>query len=657
MAAKKFSRRDLLKMSTMGAAALLGACAPATPMVIEKEVIKEVEVEKPVVIREEVVKEVVKEVPVEIEVEKVVEKEVLVEKVVEKIVQAPTPIPKGAIAGLKAVPRNRTLIMAGLGGEHPGAFMDVEQFNLYLSGVSRSGLYQSANEGFIYANMLNATEQTPWIAESYKYNDDFTVLEIKIRKGVEWSDGEPYTARDPAFMLNMLKANATMTSSGDLNIFCKTIEAPDDYTLRITFNKPSPRFMFDYLTFWADFGISNICAEHVWKDVEDPATFTNYDPAKGWPLVTGPYRLVASTVEQKIWDVRPDWWAAKIGLFDLPRVERQIHLPGMNEITMAQMCIANEIDMAFSMTPTNMQLIQSQNPKFITHCPRPPYGFTDWWPQGLGWNCMVKPFDDPEIRWAMSYVVNRDEIIKFAFAGFNSIGFAIPFPEYKALEPWMEQIEDLLEERNPLEYNPSKSEEIMTGKGYTKDNEGFWVGADGKRIQPEIVTFPQHPSATPCAPVVTEQLRRGGFDATFLLPADFGARLTTGQANAFVWGHGGSVFDPYKTMDLYHSRFAKPIGESAYPFYRWVNEEFDALLDQMAVLPFGDERIKPLWHELAEIYLRELPDTMLCQTVIQLPMNTTYWEGWPSCDNEYIHEGFWHKSAMLMWIELDPTQA
>ena len=56
-------------------------------------------------------------------------------------------------------------------------------------------------------------------------------------------------------------------------------------------------------------------------------------------------------------------------------------------------------------------------------------------------------------------------------------------------------------------------------------------------------------------------------------------------------------------------------------------------------------------------YDSELPDTMLCQTVIQLPMNTTYWEGWPSCDNEYIHEGFWHKSAMLMWIKLDPTQA
>jgi peptide/nickel transport system substrate-binding protein len=571
---------------------------------------------------------------------------------------AAAPAPAGAVAGLKAVPRNRTLIMAGLGGEEVGAFTDVQDFNMYSSGtIGRSGLVNSATEGLFYANMLNVTEIQPWVAESYQYNDDFTEVVVKIRQGVEWSDGTPFTAKDCLFTINTLMANATMDYSGDLNIYIKTAEAPDDYTLKLTFTKSSPRFVFDYLVFWADFGIPFNMAEHVWKDVADPPKFSNYDPAKGWPLVTGPYQLVATTVEQKIWDVRPDWWAAKTGFKPLPRIERQIYLPGMNEITMAQLCINNEIDMAFSMTPTNMQLIQSQNDKFITHCPRPPYGFTDWWPMGFGWNCMVAPFDDPEIRWAQSYVLNRDEIVKFAFSGFSEVGFPMPFPHYGALQPYFDQIKDLLAERNPIEYNLEKSAEIMTRKGYTKDSEGFWVGADGQRIKLDIVTFPQHPSATPCAPIVTEQLRRGGFDATFQLPADFGARLTQGQANAFIWGHGGSVKDPHKTMDLYHSRFVKPIGESAYPFYRWVNTEFDAIVDQMAVLAFNDPGLDALWRQAAEIWLRELPDCHLVQTVIQLPMNTTYWKGWPTCDNEYVHEGFWHRSAMLMWVALDPVEA
>ena len=75
----------------------------------------------------------------------------------------------------------------------------------------------------------------------------------------------------------------------------------------------------------------------------------------------------------------------------------------MNEITMAQMMIANQIDMAFSFTPANMKLVQGQNPAVITHYDHPPYGYMDWWPIGLGFNTEIKPFDDPEIRWAMSY--------------------------------------------------------------------------------------------------------------------------------------------------------------------------------------------------------------------------------------------------------------
>src|SRR5687768_9340525 len=81
--------------------------------------------------------------------------------------EAPASTEKEAAAGseFKEVPRNRTLIMAGLGGEHPGAFLDVENFNLYApGGISRSGLVNSATEGLFYANMLNVQEIQPWVA-------------------------------------------------------------------------------------------------------------------------------------------------------------------------------------------------------------------------------------------------------------------------------------------------------------------------------------------------------------------------------------------------------------------------------------------------------------------------------------------------------------
>src|SRR5215204_3954385 len=118
---------------------------------------------------------------------------------------APAAPAAAEVAGLAPVGRNRTLIMAGLGGEHPGAFLDVENFNLYApGGISRSGMVTSATDGLFYANMLDVQEILPWAAESFAYNDDFTEVEVKLRKGVEWSDGTPFTANDCVFTINTL---------------------------------------------------------------------------------------------------------------------------------------------------------------------------------------------------------------------------------------------------------------------------------------------------------------------------------------------------------------------------------------------------------------------------------------------------------------------
>ena len=556
-------------------------------------------------------------------------------------------------SGIANIPRNRTLIMAGLGGEHPGGFTDVELFNPYVPGTSRSGMYQAGTEGLFYYNMIG-DEFIPWVATDFSYNDDNTEVVITMRDGVTWSDGEAFDANDVAFSLNLLRANPTLNNGSEIDRHISEIEVIDDTHVKLSFNFPAPRFVWDFLTFRADIGVPMV-PEHIWQD-KDPGTFSNYDPENGLPVVSGPYSLVATNVEQKIWDLREDWWAAKTGFQDLPKVERLIFLPGMNEITMAQMMISGEIDMAFSMTPTNMQLIQGQNPAVITHSDEPPFGFLDWWPIGLGFNTTVEPFGDPDIRWAMSYAIDRNELIKFAFSGMNSPA-QLPYPTYPGLIPYFDSISDLLAERDPNEYNIGKSNEIMTSKGYTKDSEGFWVDADGDRISFEIITFPQHPSTTPVAPVVSEQLRRAGYDASFLLPADFVNRITTGEATAFLWGHGGSMKDPFKTLNLYHIRGVRPNGEPSWGnLYRWPNQEFSDILDEMSQLPLDDPAMEGLFRDAMTIWLEELPDLPLIQTVIQLPMNTTYWTGWPNPDNPYVHEGFWHRTSMLLWNRLEPTQ-
>ena len=199
------------------------ACGSETIVEVtrEVEVVKEVEVEKVVEVEKEV--EVVKEV----EVEKVVEKEVAVEVEV-----TPTPVP----LGYTDVPRSRTLIMAGLGGEHPGAFTDIEQFNAHAPGLSRSGLYQAASEGLFYFNMLTG-ELHPWMATDYEYDDGYTGVTVNIREGVEWSDGTPFTAHDVAYTLNMANTNPLSARHGAVNQWTDEATAIDDLTVHIKFHR------------------------------------------------------------------------------------------------------------------------------------------------------------------------------------------------------------------------------------------------------------------------------------------------------------------------------------------------------------------------------------------------------------------------------------
>jgi peptide/nickel transport system substrate-binding protein len=553
------------------------------------------------------------------------------------------------------VPRNRTLIMAGLGGEHFGGFTDLGNFNSFQPGLSRSGWTQAATEGLFYYNMLG-DDFIPWLAESFAYNADYTQLNVVTRAGAEWSDGTPFSARDVVFTLGLLQRNPELNAAAsDIGRLVATATAVDDRNVQINLTQPAPRFHWDYLTFRADVGIP-IVPQHIW-DGQDPSSFRNFDPSKGWPIGTGPYKLVSEDVQQRIWDVRPDWWAAKTGFAQLPQVSRLVFLPGMNEITMAQMMISNQIDMAFSFTPANMKLVQGQNPKVITHFDRPPYGFMDWWPIGLGFNTEIPPFNDPDIRWAMSYSIDRDEIVEFAFQGFSQSA-ALPFPPYPGLQKYFDAAGDLLQQYPTLKYDPAQTDAIMTRKGYSKDGDGLWVDGSGQRITFQIVTFPQHPSATPIAPIVTQQLKRGGFDASFLLPADFVSRITTGDAAAFLWGHGGAMKDPYKTLDLYNARYVRPTPTPIFftNMYRWNNQGFSDVVDQMARLPEDDPAVMPLWLQAMQSWLPELPDIPLIQTVISLPMNSTYWSNWPQGDDPYIHEGFWHRTGLHIFLNLRPTQ-
>ena len=145
-------------------------------------------------------------------------------------------------------------------------------------------------------------------------------MTVKLRKGVTWSDGQPFTAQDVVFTLNMLKANSPdLLYAFDMKTWVQDVTAADDLTAKITLTSPNPQFLPRYFTWFQDNGFP-IVAQHVFQG-QDQKTFTNLDLAKGWPVTTGPWKLVSATADQKIFDRNDDWWGAKTGFRPLPKMK------------------------------------------------------------------------------------------------------------------------------------------------------------------------------------------------------------------------------------------------------------------------------------------------------------------------------------------------
>ncbi len=607
---------------------VLAACTAPTPEVAEKEVT----VEKPVV--ETVV----------VEKEKIVEKPVVETVVVEK----EKAVKEEAI---KYVPRERTLVYQAAGGY--GYWTDSQIHNPYASGYThqRGGVFQLEALEYYFPQ---SDTYIPWLAEGHEYNDDYTELTIHLRKGAEWSDGEPFDANDVVFTINLLKKYApALKWSAGVDAAVKEAEVVDDHTVLVKFHNPEPRFWFQYCTARTDNGIYWV-PEHIYKDVEDVTAFTFYDPAKGWPVVTGPYNIVYDTPTQRFYDRRDDWWAAKTGFWDLPKVERIVIVPYTSDENTAQLSINNVTDTTSSLRPTTIVAIMEANPKIRPYTMDKPYGYVTYWPVGLGWNNSEPPFDNPDIRWAISYAIDRDKLIEVGYDG-AGLPDNLPYPDFPALRPFFDSISDLLEKYSTNEYNLEKSAALMEKNGWTKDSEGFWT-KDGQRFSYEIGGWAIF---SDIGPVLAELLRQGGFDVQYVSPPDHADRMRTGEPGyMFINGVGGSVnADPFITLsDNFDGRKAAPTGEYEWQnYWRYRNDEFDAVLDEMLVTPPSDPKTYDQFHRAMEIWLRDLPFVPLIQWTHDIAQNTTYWTGWPTDEDPYVAGALWYWTAVRILDHLEPT--
>ncbi|MCZ7573856.1 MAG: ABC transporter substrate-binding protein [Ardenticatenaceae bacterium] len=578
-----------------------------------------------VVVRETVVVQGTPQV-VEKQVTTVVEKQVttVVEKQVTTAPEVKAP-PGGAA-------RNETLNIAV-----SGRIADPTNLNIYAPGVSRSGtgLHQVGYEYLFYYN-LQTGEYIPWLAESYKYNDDFTALTVKLRDGVTWNDGKPFTADDIVFTYDLLRENPGMVWAEEANKRVASVEKIDDLTVQFNLKEPSPRLhqnreAFPAVGIWG--GIT-ILPKHVWEG-QDPLKFKNSQPVS-----TSAYTLKNASETAMTWERRDDWWGTKVfGVTPAPKIVNFIYAGPETNTALA--LAANELD-----TPNISILslgsfleVAKRNPKVTAWYPDKPYAWLDPCPRALMVQNAKAPWDKKEARWALSYLIDRQAIVDLAYEGTTVSTWGI-WPYYDGLNPYFDAISDLREKYPTESYDPAKAEELLTSIGYKKGSDGAWTSADGKQLAVTYVVNADSTEEMKVAQVLADQLDAEGIKVE-LQPLSGGVlEDTTLRGNYDVKLHSLCPGYIYDNLELFHSKFYTPLGEKAPWFernsFRYRNEAFDKIVDQMGQIPPENEKeLTPLFHQAMEIWFDDLPVIPVVQAPALVPFNETYWVGWPNAKNPW----------------------
>ena len=553
--------------------------------------------------------------------------------------------------------RTKTVIFDMAGSRYTA----YELYNPYAPGHNRSyGWHQVMLEPLFMSHLLTG-EIEPWLGESMTPNSTSDIWTLKLNPKAKWSDGEDFDADDVIFSVNLALQNKELggAGTGGVRTFVKNVKKSNKHTVIFNLKKPNPRFQMDMFSvkIWGSFAF---VPEHIWKD-KDPLTFTFFDKNKGWPVYTGPYTLEKASETEFIFKRNNNWWGVEGGLRDLPSPERVIYTWRGPEETRTAAMVANELDALHDISPGAYQALKMQNPNVIAWTEKLPFAHIEpTCTRTLEFNNKVEPWDDSDMRWAVNFAINRDQIVNIAYEG-ATVKSRTFFPISAPLERLVDKLEEIgLFDKYPIpKFDPNKTKEILVKKGYKMNSKGYF-SKDGKELKLPIIVHEAYIEKLRWTQVVAEQLQNVGINATAsaLSGGTWGDKINTGDYVASGgWQTCGSTSEPWSSLDNFNAKWSVPIGQRASKnIWRWENQEFSNIVDEMSTLHSDDPKVEELFIKAMEIYMRELPVIPTTQARKLTPYNTTYWTGWPTKANAYTSPTDWWQNTHVIVHNLEPAK-
>lgn len=539
---------------------------------------------------------------------------------------------------------------------------DPNNFNPYAANQrSEQGLSQVAFEPLLQLDSVSG-KVLPYLARSMTPSSGGRVWVLTLRNGIRWSDGKPLTADDVIFSMRLVQTHADLNASNKYaGVKLKRLDA---LRVRMTLPKADPRFVLKGFASVLTSQQFFVVPRHIWASVKDPATFSNFDLAKGWPVTTGPYRLTGVTPTTFTWTRNAGWWGAKTGFGHLPAPKTIVFNALGTQETRAAALARNDLDVGASFSIGTLQALTARNRNIRAWLTKAPYGYPDLCMRSLDFMTEAAPWNDPQLRWAVAYAINRRKLIATVFQGATS-GALTMLPDYRGLDRYVVALQKAgVFKQYPISTSSqAKARQLIESRGYTL--KGGIYEKDGAKLSLVLSTY-QDPGMNGLASAIAEQLRQVGIDASTNVQTipNFVNNLLAGKFEANVFfGACGSTIDPWQSMNAFNPSQYVPRGTNTTGFYantfRWntpTAKTYGAVVDQIGKLGVNAPAITPLFVKAMRLFYRELPSIPLVQYQLINPVNETYWKGWPTGDDAYIVPMFSGPAFHVVLQHLKPAK-
>ncbi len=414
------------------------------------------------------------------------------------------------------------------------------------------------------------------LAESWDIAPNGLMITFRLRRGVKWHDGQPFTAADVLYTYQVTIDPKTPTAYAGDFLKVKKAEVLDDYTFRVTYDKPFAPALIS----WG----SSILPKHLLS-----GTDITRSPLTRRPIGTGPYKFKEWVAGQKIVLVaNPDYFEGR------PYIDGYITRIIPDMATMFLELRGQGIDIS-GLSPLQYTR-QTESKLFQNNFNK--YRYLSFAYTYLGYNLKNPLFTDKKVRQAISYAINKEAIISGVLLG---LGKPATGPFKPGTWPYNGNVKT-------YNFDQQKAKDLLREAGWKDINGDGVLEKDGKPFVFELVTNQGNETRQKCAEIIQRQLAEVGITVKIRILewASF-VNDFIGKRRFDAVIMGWTIPSDPDAYDVWHSSKTAP---EELNFISYKNTEADEMLER-GRSTFDQRERKKYYDRFQEILAEEQPYTFL----------------------------------------------